>query len=156
MKFRTKSGICEMGHFAEFNVANARWPLDDPRMAGFSDNVDKINRIAERSPGFVWRLVDEDDPAAPRFAEEDNVIFTLSVWESVEALRQFTWNTAHKQFRLRRDEWFKPMSEAYLAIWPIAEGHRPDGMEALTHLGLLRAHGPSEHVFGTEALRADA
>lgn len=145
-----------MGHFAEFNVARARWPEGDPRMAGFADNVVKINQIAERSPGFVWRLEDEDDPSAPRFPNDDRIIYTLSVWESVAALRHFTWNTAHKQFRLRTHEWFEPMSEAYLAIWPIAEGHHPDGMEALAHLGLLRAHGPSEHVFGTEALRADA
>ncbi|MGD1925114.1 MAG: DUF3291 domain-containing protein [Paracoccaceae bacterium] len=78
--------------------------------------------------------------------------FTLSVWADVESLRAFTWQTLHKRFRLRRGEWFEPASQAYLAIWPIAAGHRPDGTEALAKLAALRQNGPGPDVFGTEAL----
>ena len=38
------------------NVARAVAPLDDARMADFVNLLDEVNRLAELSPGFVWRL----------------------------------------------------------------------------------------------------
>ena len=61
-----------------------------------------------------------------------------------------------KRFRLRRGEWFEPWDGPYLAIWPIADDHRPDGQEALAMLDRLAREGPSEAVFGTEALAREA
>lgn len=141
---------------AQFNIARARWPLDDPRMASFTDNIARINGLAERAPGYVWRLVDETGPDAPKFPGDERMTFTLSVWQDIESLRRFTWNTLHKRFRLRTREWFEPMDAAYLAIWPIAPDHRPDGTEALAMLDRLRHEGPSIAVFGTEALVREA
>ena len=138
---------------AQFNIARARWPLDDARMREFTDNIDRINGLAARSPGYVWRLIDEDGPDAPKFPGDPRMTFTLSVWRDLESLRHFTWNTLHKRFRLRTAEWFEPLGEAYLVIWPINDGHRPDGAEALEKLQQLRAEGPSDAVFGTEALK---
>ena len=106
---------------AQFNIARARWPHDDPRMREFTDNINRINGLAARSPGYVWRLIDEDGPNAPKFPSDPRMTFTLSVWRDLESLRHFTWNTLHKRFRLRTTEWFEPLGEAYLAIWPIAE-----------------------------------
>ena len=137
---------------AQFNIALPRWPLDDPRMAGFADNIKRVNGLAERSPGYVWRLIDETGPEAPKFPDHPHMTFTLSVWRDVEALRHFTWNTLHKRFRLRRDEWFLPWDGPYLVLWPIAGDHRPDGVEALAMLDRLDREGPSNAVFGTEAL----
>lgn len=136
----------------QFNIARARWPLDDPRMAEFMNNVDRMNALARRSPGYVWRLLDEEGPDAPKFPDDPLMTFTLSVWEDLESLRAFTWSTVHKKFRLRRDEWFQPIEGPYLAIWPIAPDHRPDGNEALAMLERLAREGPSDAVFGTEAL----
>ncbi|MEM9058832.1 MAG: DUF3291 domain-containing protein [Pseudomonadota bacterium] len=137
---------------AQFNIARARWPLEDPRMAEFTDMIDRMNAVAARSPGYVWRLIDENGLDAPKFPGDPRMTFTLSVWDDVESLRMFTWNTIHKRFRLRRDEWFEPLGMAYLAIWPIDRTHRPDGQEALEKLAVLRRHGPTPSVFGTEAL----
>ena len=80
---------------------------------------------------------------------------TLSLWRDVESLRHFTWNTLHKRFRARRAEWFVPWDGPYLALWPIADDHRPDGHEAQAMLAKLAAEGPGEAVFGTEALMAE-
>ncbi len=137
---------------AQFNIARARWPLDDPRMAEFTDMVDRMNVLAKRSEGYIWRLVDEEGPDAPKFPGDPQMTFTLSVWRDVDSLRAFTWNTIHKRFRMRTAEWFEPLGQAYLAIWPVADGHRPDGREALSMLDLLRREGPSDKVFGTERL----
>ncbi|MEM7545872.1 MAG: DUF3291 domain-containing protein [Pseudomonadota bacterium] len=136
----------------QFNIARARWPLHDPRMAGFVDNVVRINRLAERTDGFIWRLIEDRGAEAPDFGGDEQMTFTLSVWRDVDSLRHFTWSTLHKQFRLKTAEWFEKPTEAYLAIWPIAQGHRPDGAEAIAMLSELRRTGPTERVFGTETL----
>lgn len=136
----------------QFNIARALWPLEDPRMGEFTDNVSRMNALAERSDGFVWRLLDETGPDAPVFEDDPRMTFTLSVWRDLDALRAFTFNTIHKRFRQRRAEWFEPLGRPYLAIWPIEDGHRPDGAEALAMLAQLTREGPSSTVFGTEAL----
>jgi len=139
----------------QFNIARARFGLDDPRMVEFADNIDRINGLAERSAGFVWRLEDEDGPDAPRFPDDPRMTFPLSVWQDVESLSRFTWNTLHKRFHKRRAEWFEPMTTRYLVIWPIFDGHRPDGEEALARLSELDRTGPSNRVGGVEALTPD-
>ncbi|MBF9029441.1 DUF3291 domain-containing protein [Rhodobacterales bacterium HKCCE3408] len=136
----------------QFNIARALYPLDDRRMRDFTHNVGRINGLAERSPGFVWRLEDEEAPEAPDLSDDPLMTWTLSVWRDLDSIRHFTWNTLHKRFRLRRGEWFEPLGRPYLAIWPIADDHRPDGAEALAMLDKLTREGPSDAVFGTEAL----
>ena len=141
---------------AQFNIARALYDLDDPRMSEFMDMVPRMNALAERSPGYVWRLKDEHGPDAPDFGDDPRMTMTLSVWKDVESLRHFTWSTLHKRFRLRTHEWFEKADEAYLAIWPIADDHRPKGPEALQMLLKLRREGPSDAVFGTETLTPEA
>ena len=137
---------------AQFNIAVARWPLDDPRMAEFMDNVDRIHDIAARTPGFIWRMEDEHGPDAPKWPDIPLMTFTLTVWEDIESLRQFTWKTLHKRFRLRRQDWFEPWLRPYLVIWEVPEGHFPKGPEALAMLDKLEREGPSETICGVEAL----
>lgn len=43
-------------HIAQVNVASPRAPLDSQLMADFIAALDPINALADRSPGFVWRL----------------------------------------------------------------------------------------------------
>ncbi|MGC2826392.1 MAG: DUF3291 domain-containing protein, partial [Pseudolabrys sp.] len=55
--------MTEPRHLAQFNIARTRYPLDDPRMAEFVDNVARVNCLADKVPGFVWRLQDESGNA---------------------------------------------------------------------------------------------
>ena len=43
-------------HIAQLNVGRADAPLEDAVVADFMNWLDEINALAERSPGFVWRL----------------------------------------------------------------------------------------------------
>ena len=43
-------------HLAQMNVGTILYETTDPRMADFMNNLDRINAMAESSPGFVWRL----------------------------------------------------------------------------------------------------
>ncbi|MER7518308.1 DUF3291 domain-containing protein [Streptomyces sp. NPDC126499] len=135
-------------HLAQLNVATLRHPLDDPRIAPFVEMLDTVNAAADRTPGFVWRLVEDGaaDATALRPAGED-VIVNLTVWESQEALWDFTYRSGHLEVMRRRREWFERHAEAHLVLWWVPAGHLPSVDEALERLAELRAHGPSPRAF---------
>ncbi|MFI0898332.1 DUF3291 domain-containing protein [Streptomyces sp. NPDC020983] len=135
-------------HLAELNIATLRHPLDDPRMQDFVDLLVPVNGAADRAPGFVWRLVEEGQPDATGMRPAgDDVIVNLSVWESVEALWEFTYRSGHLEAMRRRREWFERHVEADLVMWWVPAGHLPDVGEALDRLADLRANGPSPRAF---------
>ena len=47
-------------HLAELNVARLREPLDHADTAEFVRVLEPINAVAEATPGFIWRLTDDD------------------------------------------------------------------------------------------------
>ena len=142
---------------AQLNVGYARFPLDDPRMAGFMDNLDRINALAERSPGFVWRLQSDSGNATDiPVPGDETMISNLSVWDDVATLGSFVFNTVHARFYDRRTAWFEAMTTPHFVMWPVADGHRPDLGEAMDRLAHLRAHGSTDRAFGWDAVVASA
>ena len=136
-------------HIAQLNIGRFRYPTDDPRMATFMSNLDRVNALAERSEGFVWRLKDESNNATAIRPESDpTMAVNLSVWENVEALERFVWATVHKQFYNRKGEWFEKSGTAHFVMWPIRAGHIPDLAEAMARLECLRTRGDSDFAFG--------
>jgi hypothetical protein len=134
-------------HLAQFNIARVRYPLDDPRMKEFADNVERINGLAEKIEGFVWRLQDESGHAMNMRVYDDPLILpNLTVWESVEALERFVFKTAHNRFYMRRESWFEPI-DLPLVLWWVAPGERPSLEEGVRRLDMLKARGPSEDAF---------
>src|SRR5215468_11322606 len=137
-----------MEHLAELNIARFRHPADDPRNADFMNNLDRVNGLAERSPGFVWRLKDESGNAtAVRAFDDPLIIVNFSVWESVEALERFVWQTIHKQFYGRRADWFEQFEGPSMVLWWVPTGHRPNVAEAAARLEHLKQHGPTDYAF---------
>lgn len=137
-----------MAHLAHANVAQMRAPLDSEAMATFVRALRPINRLAERSPGFVWRFHDEDDPdAAHRVFGDESLLLNLSVWESVEALRSFTYASRHAHYVRRRKDWFVAPTLPRYALWWVADGHRPNAEEAADRLARLGASGPTPEAF---------
>jgi Domain of unknown function (DUF3291) len=139
-------------HLAQFNIARIRYPLDDPRMAEFVDNVARVNALAEQIEGFVWRLQDASGHAMNMTVYGDPTILpNLTLWESVESLERFVWQTLHGRFYRRREDWFTPMKTP-LVMWWVPAGHRPTMDEGVARLERLKAQGPSEEAFGWESL----
>jgi len=136
-----------MQHLAEFNFSRAIAPMDDPRMASFVAESDRINALAEAAPGFVWRYNPPGEKSFALKAFEDPLIYvTLSVWESVEALKNFVFKTAHTPIMNRKAEWFLPL-EPHLVMWWIEKGDRPTLAEARAKLEHLKQHGPTPVAF---------
>jgi hypothetical protein len=139
---------------AQFNIARTRYPLDDPRMREFVENVERVNGLAEKIEGFVWRLQDASGHAMNLTVYDDpRILPNLTVWENVAALERFVWQTLHSRFYGRREEWFEPM-ELPLVLWWVPAGHRPQLSEGVERRDYLKAHGPSEYAFGWGHLSA--
>lgn len=133
---------------AQINVARLLHSLDDPRIADFVDNLERVNVLAERSAGFVWRVKDETGNATNiAFDADPRVIVNMSVWFSVEALETFAYKTVHRRFVQRRKEWFELFGAPYVALWWVENGHRPDPAEGRRRLAHLGRYGPSPHAF---------
>jgi heme-degrading monooxygenase HmoA len=94
-------------HLAQVNIARMKGPLESPVMAGFVARLDKINALADGSPGFVWRLqTGEGNATYLRPYDDDRILFNLSVWESIEHLREYVYRSAHVEVLRNRHEWF--------------------------------------------------
>jgi hypothetical protein len=135
-------------HLAQINVARMLAPLDDPIMAGFVAQLAEINARADQSPGFVWRLqTPEGNATAINAFVDDRILINMSVWESIEALQQYTYRSQHAGvFRQRRD-WFEPATQPHLALWWIAVGHIPTPAEGKARLELLSELGATPQAF---------
>ncbi|WP_306365654.1 DUF3291 domain-containing protein [Nocardia sp. CC227C] len=135
-------------HLAQLNLAILEYPLDDPRMVDFTSNLEPINALAESSPGFVWRLVDDSGKDATTMRPfGDDVIINLSVWESREALWDYVYRSGHLEFLRRRGDWFKRPRQDMIVLWWIPAGHTPTLEEAVERLTMLRSNGPSPRAF---------
>jgi hypothetical protein len=132
---------------AQMNIAQLKAPLDSPSMAEFVASLEPINALAERSPGFVWRLTDDGGNATAYRPLGDNMLFNMSVWSDVASLRDYAFTSAHAGIMRRRREWFERMGEANAALWWIPHGHRPAIAEAIERLEHLRAFGSSSRAF---------
>jgi GNAT superfamily N-acetyltransferase len=134
-------------HLAQLNLATMREPLESPSMADFVANIDRINALAECSPGFVWRLKDADGGATSIRPFGENILVNMSVWTDVESLKNYTFKTAHADMLKRKREWFEKMSSAHMVMWWIPAGHEPTLNEASHRLNLLQVHGPTSVAF---------
>lgn len=135
-------------HLAQLNIGRLRGAEGDPVVAEFFDNLDHINALADGSPGFVWRFqTDAGNATEVRPYDDDQIAINLSVWESIEALKDFAFRSEHRDFLRRRGEWFEPMTDAYLALWWVPAGTVPTIDDAVDQLERLRKDGPSPDVF---------
>lgn len=135
-------------HLAQLNVARLLQPIDHPQIKEFVDNIDRLNELAIQSEGFVWRPSEDTDSRTKiRYFNDPDVIVNLSVWESVEALKNYTYRSGHAAIMRRKKEWFYKNVEAHLVLWWIEEGHQPDVAEAKERLLYLREHGASLYAF---------
>ena len=135
-------------HLAQFNIDRMLAPIDHLIMADFVSQLPPVNALADASPGFVWRLQTESgDATSLKVYDDDMIIINLTVWESVDSLREFVYKSAHRGVLRNRERWFEKFNGPYYALWWLPAGHIPSTQEAKERLEHLREHGDSEYVF---------
>lgn len=137
-------------HLAQVNIGRLLGGPDDPRMADFYANLARVNTLAERTPGFVWRLKNEsgDSAIGLEWPGVPGMAVNLTVWESAAALAKFVFRTVHRSIYARKQEFFEMPGQPTVAMWWIDAGHIPTLTEAKRRLDHLIANGPSEFAFG--------
>lgn len=134
---------------AQMNWGRMKFAPDDPRLSEFMDALARVYAQAEAHPGFIWRIPDDDVAGQLAALGHDNrVSATVSVWDSVASLRDYTFQTEHGQFLDRASEWFETVEGPQLVIWDVAENTRPDFDEAFSRLDHLRQNGDSDFAYG--------
>ena len=143
-------------HLAELNIGRLLAPTDDPRVADFMGALDRVNGLGKRMPGFVWMMEGSGEPGTGNTENtvggDPQAISNLTVWESVETLENFVWNTVHRTFYERRAEWFEVLGKMHFVLWRVPAGHRPTLDEGLARLAHLQEHGDSDEAFGWKYL----
>ena len=135
-------------HIAQINIARMKAPLDSPVMEGFVSRLAEINALADGSPGFVWRLqTPEGDATYLRPFDDDRILVNMSVWETIDALKNFVYGTAHAELLRGRRAWFENFSGSVLAMWWVPVGHVPTMDDAKDRLAHVEQNGPSPFAF---------
>jgi len=133
---------------AQVNIARMLAPMDSPVMSDFVANLDPINRLAESSPGFVWRLKDDTNNATSiKIFDDDFLIINMSVWESIDSLFNYVYKSDHVKVMKRKAEWFEKMPEMHMALWYIEPGKYPTSKEAENRISHLREKGETPFAF---------
>lgn len=135
-------------YLAQFNVALLKYPLDDPRMKEFINNIDLVHRIADRVGGLIKRISDESGTALHiPVLNNPRLVPNLTVWRDAASLKHFVHKTLHKRFLDKKDDWFAEYNKPKNVMWFISENYTPtmaDGEERILH---LENHGPSAYAF---------
>ena len=139
-------------HLAQINVGRLTAPQGDPRTADFFAALDRINALADASPGFVWRLQDESGNATGiRTTSDPLFAINMSVWENADSLFEFVYRSAHTPVMARRREFFQTFEGHYQALWWIPVGHRPTIHEGLARLWMLEHYGSTGDAFTSKS-----
>jgi Domain of unknown function (DUF3291) len=142
-------------HLAQANIAWMHGALQDPVMSGLASRIDEINRLAEESHGFVWRLqasqatLEALQPFEVDFPgfHRDRFFYNMSVWESLEDLRNYTFFSTHAELLNQRHQWVDSIVGASVALWWIPIGQLPSIAESAERLRSIRQHGPTPYAF---------
>ena len=140
--------MSEAWHLAQINIGKLVAPEGDPRVQPFFDALDRVNALAESSPGFVWRLTGEGNNATDLQPTADPLlILNMSVWQDAESLYQFVYRSSHTEVMIRRREFFERFGGAFQALWWVPAGTVPSVNDGLSRLWHLERFGPTSHAF---------
>jgi hypothetical protein len=122
--------------------------MDSEEMEGFVNRLDEINALADKSDGFVWRLQEASGNATSILAYDDpNIIVNMSVWISIDYLRNFVYQSPHVELIRDRDAWFNKIVTSHMALWWVPADYIPTVDEGKEKLEILSKNGPSLDAF---------
>lgn len=134
-------------HLAQINIAKAKSTMDSDIMKGFVDRLDEINHLADKSPGFVWRLKEGESAITISAYENPAIIVNMSVWEDLDSLKNYVYKSVHIQLLKEKKSWFYKMDSAHQALWWIPASHIPSVLEGKERLKFFQEHGATEFAF---------
>lgn len=134
---------------AQMNWGRMRFALSDPRMTEFADALEDVYGLAEVHNGFIWRISDGDaEQQLIAMGHDERTSATVSVWESVEALKDYTFQTRHGTFLELASAWFEKVEGPQLVLWNAEHTDQPTFREAFERLEHLKKYGDTSRAYG--------
>ncbi len=115
----------------------------------FINNRDQLNRLGEKSKGFIWHLI-VDHAINHEIIQLDDDAYTpvnLSVWDTIDDLYDYVYKTTHGEMLLRKADWLAKMQQMRTAIWYVAPDHLPSIKEACERMAMLQKEGETPLAF---------
>jgi hypothetical protein len=135
-------------HLAQINIARLIAPIDDPRIASFVAQLEQVNALADRAPGFVWRLQSSSGNATDiPYSDDSFLLVNMSVWESIDALRHYVYTSGHMNVFRDRAKWFERPDKPHYCLWWVPAGHIPTVSEGKERLEHYQQHGATPYSF---------
>ena len=137
-------------NLAQANIAQFKAPLDGPLMKEFVDFLEPVNRYAEESKGFVWRLTDDEGRAASYIEtpfKDEMMAVNISLWEEVDALKNFDYGSVHSYFLRNKKKWFDLGGTSLFVMWWLPEGEIPTLEMAKAKLNSYERNGATFESF---------
>jgi hypothetical protein len=135
-------------HLAQINIGRLVAPIDSPEIAPFVAGLDPINALAERSTGFIWRLKSDSNNATDiSYNDDPTILVNMSVWDSIESLKAYAYNSEHVEYFRQRRAWFQKMDKPHYCLWWIPAGHIPTVAEARERLEHYQQRGSTPYAF---------
>lgn len=139
-----------MYYLAQANIARFKAPLDSPVMKEFVDFLEPVNRFAEESKGFVWRLKDDEGRSASYIESPFNdemMAVNISLWENVEDFKEFVYGSVHSYFLKNKKKWFDLGGTSQFVMWWLPKGTFPTLEMAKEKLAFYEKNGSSSKAF---------
>jgi hypothetical protein len=137
-------------HLAQANIARFKASLDHPKMKEFVDFLEPVNKFAEESKGFVWRLTDDDGKSASYIEspfKDEMMAINISVWEDLDSFKDFVYGSVHSYFLRNKKKWFAMDGTSQFVMWWLPEGELPTLQMTKQKLEELELKGPSPSAF---------
>jgi hypothetical protein len=137
-------------HLAQANVARFKAPLDHPIMKEFVDFLEPVNRFAEESPGFIWRLTDDEGRSASYIEtpfKDEMMAVNISLWNNMEAFKNFVYGSVHSYFLRNKKKWFAMDGTSQFVMWWLPAGEIPTLQMAKERLGIHELQGDCPAAF---------
>jgi len=133
---------------AQINIGRLIAPVGDPKVAEFVNQLAAINAIADRAPGFVWRLQSSSGNATDVvYSDDPSMLVNMSVWESLEALRDYVYRSDHVRVFRDRAKWFVKLDKPIYCLWWVPAGHIPTVAEGRERMEHYQQHGSTAFSF---------
>ena len=134
---------------AQMNWGTLKNCLKDERMIEFTNSLSSIYSLAQNHPGFIWRIPDaEAEKQLLELGFDELTSSTVSVWNNLDSLKDYTFNSLHSVYLNRSLEWFKKVEGPQLVIWDIANDHQPTFKESFNRLKYLNNNGTTDYAYG--------
>lgn len=142
-------------HLAQANIARFKASLDNPLMKEFVDFLEPVNRFAEESEGFIWRLKDEEGRSASYIEspfKDEMMAVNISVWQDIDTFKGFVYGTVHSYFLKNKKKWFDMKGPSQFVMWWLPKGELPTLEMAKDKLETLEINGESPEAFSMKQL----